>query len=415
MSGPRVLIVDDDPALLEALPETLRLRMADLTVDTADSGRAALERLGETDYDALIVDIKMPDMDGIELLGEIKRLSPDTPTILITGHGDHNLAVEALRAGAQDYVTKPIDRGYLVGTLSRTIESHKLRREIAAKRTELQSHTDDLEACLRERTVELREALHREQVARREIDEANRRLDEMSRQRELFVSLVAHDLAAPLTAIRGYAELVGRSDVRAERQERARRVILSETARLARLAGDLADATQIVTGQFHIRPGACDAVQIIREQVELARARDDSRTIRLHSPPSLELVCDRDRLAQVVTNLLMNALKYAPGVAIDVHLGREEENAVLTVHDQGPGVPSGHGELIFQPGRRLRDAGAAAPTEGHGFGLHIAKGIVEAHGGRIWLDESTSVGARFCVVLPVAPIDEAAALDQVAG
>jgi signal transduction histidine kinase len=415
MSGARVLIVDDDPALLAALPETLRLRMADITIDTAESGRAAIERLRGTDYDALVVDIKMPGMDGLELLREIQRICPDTPTIMITGHGDHDLAVEALRAGAQDYVTKPIDRDYLIGTLIGAIESHKLRREIAAKRIELQGHTDELEACLRERTVELREALHREQVARRELDEANRRLDEMNRQRELFVSLVAHDLAAPLTAIRGYAEIVGRSDVRAERQERARKVILSETARLARLAGDLADATQIVTGQFHIRPGACDAVQIVREQVELARARDDSRTIRLHAPPSLEMVCDRDRLAQVVTNLLMNALKYAPGAAIDVHLGREEENAVLAVHDQGPGVPPGHGELIFQPGRRLPDAGAAAPNDGHGFGLHIAKGIVEAHGGRIWLDESTSVGARFCVVLPVAPIDEAAALDGVAG
>jgi signal transduction histidine kinase len=149
--------------------------------------------------------------------------------------------------------------------------------------------------------------------------------------------------------------------------------------------------------------------------VELARARDDSRTIHLHAPPSLEVICDRDRLAQVVTNLLTNALKYAPGAPIDVHLGREGENAVITVHDQGPGVPLEHAERIFQPGSRLEDEVAAVLAEGRGFGLHIAKGIVEAHGGRIWLDSFADVGARFCVALPVAPVDEAAVLEPTVG
>ena len=80
MSRAQVLIVDDDPALLEALPEALRLRIDDLDVDTSDSGQDALERLAETDYDALVVDIKMPGMDGLELLTEIKRVCPETPT-----------------------------------------------------------------------------------------------------------------------------------------------------------------------------------------------------------------------------------------------------------------------------------------------------------------------------------------------
>ena len=126
MTAAQVLIVDDDPALLEALPEAIRLRMEDLDVDTSDSAQGALERIAETDYDALVVDIKMPGMDGLELLAEIKKLQPDTPTILITGHGDHELAVEALRGGAQDYVTKPIDRDYFVSSLSRAIECHRL-------------------------------------------------------------------------------------------------------------------------------------------------------------------------------------------------------------------------------------------------------------------------------------------------
>jgi two-component system, sensor histidine kinase and response regulator len=412
MTSAQVLIVDDDPALLEALPETLRLRMADLQVDTTDSGPAALERLRETDYDALVVDIKMPGMDGLELLTEIKRICPDTPTILITGHGDHDLAVDALRAGAQDYVTKPIDRDYFVASLRRAIECHKLSREVATKRIELLHHTDELEACVQERTVELREALHREQVARRELDDANRQLEELNRHREMFVSLVAHDLAAPLTTIRGYAELLGRSDAGAEHQERARRVIVSETTRLARLAGDLADATQIVTGRFQIRPDACDVVDVVQQQVELARSRAQSRTIRMDTPPSLRLVCDRDRLAQVVSNLLTNAIKYAPEGEIDVQVRREGDQVVLSVLDRGPGIPPDQVERIFQPDIRLGDTEALDSTEGHGFGLHIAKGIVEAHGGRIWVESAEGGGARFCVQMPLSDQAESAAPDH---
>ncbi|MBV9546450.1 MAG: response regulator [Chloroflexi bacterium] len=114
----QVLIVDDDTALLQALSETLHLRMPAVTVETSESAPAALERLRATEYDAVVADIKMPGVDGLQLLSEIRQLRPDTPTLLITGHGEHDLAVQALRGGAHDYVQKPIDREYLVGSLA---------------------------------------------------------------------------------------------------------------------------------------------------------------------------------------------------------------------------------------------------------------------------------------------------------
>src|ERR671921_333313 len=134
MTSGQVLIVDDDPALLQALPETLRLRIEGLDVDTSESALAALERIAATDYDAIVADIKMPGMDGLELLSEIKRVRPDTPTMLITGHGDHDLAVQALRRGAFDYVTKPIDRQYFASSLGRAISCHRLSRDLERTR-----------------------------------------------------------------------------------------------------------------------------------------------------------------------------------------------------------------------------------------------------------------------------------------
>jgi len=157
MNEARVLLVDDDPALLEALPEALRLRMSALTVDTADSAAAALDRIADRDYDAVVTDIKMPGMDGLELLAKLRTRRPDTPTLMITGHGEHDLVVHALRAGAYDFIQKPIDRDYFVASLCRAIETRALTRRCKEQQLALERHLTDLEAIVEERTRELRQ------------------------------------------------------------------------------------------------------------------------------------------------------------------------------------------------------------------------------------------------------------------
>jgi two-component system, sensor histidine kinase and response regulator len=150
----RVLIVDDDLALLEALPEALRLRMGGVVVETADSAAMALERIAGEEYDAIVTDIKMPGMDGLALLDEIQRRRPDTPTLVITGHGENDLVVRALRGGARDFIQKPIDRDYFVAALYRAIREHVTSRQIKARQAALEScagQLEDLAARLEER------------------------------------------------------------------------------------------------------------------------------------------------------------------------------------------------------------------------------------------------------------------------
>jgi two-component system phosphate regulon sensor histidine kinase PhoR len=145
MNPRRVLIVDDDPALLSALPETVRLRLDGVEIDTCDSASEALDRIAATDYDAIVSDIKMPGMDGLGLLAEIKQRRPETPTLLITGHGERDLAVAALRGGAHDLVQKPIDRDYFLASLERAIHLRALNRQVAEHKRALERHARVLE------------------------------------------------------------------------------------------------------------------------------------------------------------------------------------------------------------------------------------------------------------------------------
>ena len=401
MTAPHVLIVDDDPALLEALPAVLRLRMDGLTVDTSDSAAAALERIAETEYDAAVVDIKMPGMDGLQLLAEIKRVRADMPILLITGHGDHELAVQALRGGAHDYVTKPIDREYFVSSLSRAVQRQRLTRELARKRTELEQHAQELEECVRDRTNELRELLHRERTAHTELEEAKRTLEAANQQREEFILMIAHELGGPLSTVRGYAEMLSRPNASVETQERARKLIVAETGRIARLVQDLADTARAASATFELKTAPCDLVQIAREQVDLAAARSDQHVFRFDAPPELRVDCDRDRIAQILSNLLTNALKYSVGGEISVRLWREADQVRISVSDSGPGIPVESREAVFQPGHRLHTVSGDSQPAGAGLGLHIARAIVEAHGGQIWVNSESGQGAVFNVSLPV--------------
>ena len=145
MSRACVLLVDDDLALLQALPEAVRLRMGGVKIDTADSGEAALDLIADRDYDAIVTDIKMPGIDGLELLAEIRTQRPDTPTVMITGHGEHDLVVQALRGGAYDFIQKPIDRDHFVASLHRAIRAHAMNRLVKDRQSALERCASELQ------------------------------------------------------------------------------------------------------------------------------------------------------------------------------------------------------------------------------------------------------------------------------
>lgn len=397
----RVLIVDDDPALLEALSEGLRLRMDNVSVDTCESASDALQHLSATDYDAIVVDIKMPGMDGLELLARIRDLRPDTPTLLVTGHGEHDLAVRALRGGAFDYVQKPIDRDYFVRSLRQAIERRRLSRSAARRKKALEKQANELELFLEKRVHELRELYQREAMWRAELEKTSAELEAARCRREELVSMIAHDLATPLTTLRGYAQRLARTDVPSSERERATAMIISESTRMARLVQDLVDRPGQAQGGFSLRTSGTDLVDVAREQIEIAKVRTKCDTLVLEAPERLAITCDRQRIAQVFANLLGNATAYAPGGEIRVKIWREGRDAHISVGDHGPGIPYESLNSIFEPGVRLQArTNSNSPGEA-GLGLTIVRDIVQAHRGRIWAESVPGEGAVFRVVLPI--------------
>jgi PAS domain S-box-containing protein len=153
----QILIVDDDACLLTALAETLRLHIGDLELETSESAMSALERVSQVDYDIIISDVRMPHMDGLTFMRQVFKVRPTTPTLLITGHGDHDLGVQALNAGAYAFIHKPIDRAYFIAWVKRALQLRELSREVEIKTRLLERHAKTLEQAVLERTDALQQ------------------------------------------------------------------------------------------------------------------------------------------------------------------------------------------------------------------------------------------------------------------
>jgi two-component system sensor histidine kinase/response regulator len=383
-----VLIVDDDPALLQALPQAIALRLQDIRVDTADSALAALECIRANDYDAIVSDIKMPGMDGLALLAKVHELQPETPTLLITGHGDHNLAIQALRGGAYDFIQKPIDRDYFVAALSRAIQTHQLRLRVAEQQRALEQHARSLELAVQERT--------------RELVEANAAKDE-------FLSMASHELKTPLSSLKGMTQLLHRRLERAGSPEVASLVSMENSIRrMEVLVNDLLSVSLIETGMFTLQCERCEMGNLCQGLVdEYLAGTNPAPHVVLELPEEpVEAEIDVARIGQVIINLLANARKYSSANApIRVKISATEQECVVAVSDTGVGIPPEVLPHIFE--RFYRVPGIEVQTGssiGLGLGLYISSQIVQRHGGRIDVESAPGKGSTFAVVLPRASV-----------
>lgn len=373
----RVLVVDDDAGLLDALPETIGLRLTNVLVDACDSAHGAIERLSRIDYDAVISDIKLPVMDGLGLLAECRRWQPDTPVLLITGHGEHDLSVQALRGGAFDFIAKPIDRDYFTAALNRALDVRALRRTVVNQSRTLELHARELE----------------EKVARRteELQRANRAKDD-------FLGMISHEMRTPLTVISGgLAVLRSRGgSLSAEDWATLMDDVQRETARLSRMVEDLLVLARAESYAV-IDPEPVSLARTVLRLSEALRART-GREVALCAPPDLPFAAgDLTFVERVIENLLGNAAKYSGHESlIEVTVESAGHGFLtLTVADRGPGVAPTELPLIFD--NFYRASGAERAATGHGIGLAVCKRLVETMSGTIAARAREGGGMEFVV------------------
>jgi PAS domain S-box-containing protein len=257
---------------------------------------------------------------------------------------------------------------------------------------ELSRFSITLEQRVHERTEELRRS--------------NAELDQHNRAKSAFVSMVSHELRTPMTSIQGYVEnmLAGLTGPLTEKQEHALSRVLHNVVRLSRMTGDLLDLSRLEAGIVPLQWESVSVPALLSEVEETFQRSVPIKmiTMQVHTQLDLpEIVADRDKLQQIVTNLVENAIKYSnEGGEIDVRVHvREDDQLQISVKDTGPGIQPDDVEKIFEP--FYRGCMGSTTIAGAGIGLTVAKKFVELHGGRIWVDSTPNTGSCFYVTLPL--------------
>jgi signal transduction histidine kinase len=298
-----------------------------------------------------------------------------------------------------------------LGVLSMSFD--RMAQEIEKNRHELEDLNRNLEFRVAEKTENLTKAYERLQfsnqnlaVANRELELANKKLKELDQLKSDFISVVSHELRTPLTSIKAFTELIiMKPRMTGEKRNRFLSIVNNETDRLARLINDILDLTKIEAGKFSWHVTRVSLSEIIQNSVASMQSLSDNKSLSiiLHVPASLPtLYGDRDRLIQVITNILSNAVKFThEGGSISINAFTEDaprHQIVVKISDTGVGIPSRDFDVIFEKFRRSGDV-LTTHAEGTGLGLAITKQIVEYHGGRIWAESTPGKGSSFTFTL----------------
>jgi signal transduction histidine kinase len=370
----RLLVVEDsDDDYVILLRELRRGGYAtdSVRVATADELTVALAHT----WDLVVTDWMLPGFGGKQALAILAQRELDLPCIVISGTPNEETAVEALRAGAVDFLPKD-KPGRFVPAVERALREAGDRRRIAA---------------LRRHSIEL--ALQ------------NRRIQEANRLKSEFLANMSHELRTPLNAIIGFSELLhdGQVDPASPQHREFIGDILTSGRHLLQLINDVLDLAKVEAGKLDFRPEPVDLARVIGEVVSVQRTAAAAKRIAVlvEIDPSLAIVLDANRLKQVAYNYISNALKFThDGGRVIVRALPEGDDAFrIEVEDSGPGIETADLGRLFVEFHQL-EAGASKRHQGTGLGLALTRRLVEAQGGTVGVRSVRGQGSVFHAVLP---------------
>ena len=373
-----ILLVDDE----QGLRTVLRITLIDMgyTVHTAADGEAALALFEEIAPPVVLTDIKMPGMDGIELLRRIKQAAPDTEVIMITGHGDIDLAIKSIKFEATDFVTKPINNDALEIALNRAAERIEMRRQ-------LRQYTLNLESLVAEKTRKLLAAERLAAVGQ-------------------TVAGLAHAIKNIAGGLKGGTFVLEKGiELHEEKYlQQGWQMVRGNVDKIANLSLDLLNyAKQAEVGYVHEDPN-----RPLKEVFELMQSKAGEQGIRMRCRPAPDLSAiafDPELMHRALLNLVINALD-ACRVAVDAGSVCEvvlssrpaaDGGVVYEISDTGCGMDDAIQSKIFQSFFSTKG------SDGTGIGLMLTQKIIDGHGGRITVSSREQAGSTFTVAIPPGP------------
>ena len=367
-----VLVADDEDSLRRTVAAWLRDEGFD--VEEATDGKAAIKSLQGRDFDIAILDIKMPGANGLEVLRYVKKNSSNTEVVMMTGMSDVSMAVEAMKLGAREYLTKPVDMDQLVPQLRSLLKT-------------------------------------------RDAEERIRRLQSEHTARLLY------DLHNPIAGLKqsiGYL-LKGMAGPVGDHQKELLGYMTNSIDKVIALISDMMDLTKLEGGRVRLNKGISNLADSVAKMTQEFQIPIKSNKISLDvsvEPELPPIEYDQEKIEQVLQNFLSNALKFTPPqgaiviqtkkIALVVEEGDQPADFLLvSVFNSGTGIPKEELPLIFDryrnvvSGKQEKEKDKQKDKESTGLGLIICQRIIEAHNGKIWVESEPAKGATFFFALPV--------------
>jgi signal transduction histidine kinase len=377
----KILLIEDNLAEARLLQEFLRPdKNNDFHLVHVKRLAEALQEINQNTYDVILLDLTLPDSQGLASLAALINYAPNLPVVVLTNTNDDELALEAVRSGAQDYLVKRLVKPEV---LVRSLR-HAIERKHALETLRAVNHT--LEMKVQERTDELV------------------KVQELSQSKSEFVSMLSHDIRNPLNTILLVAGLLQNSDDKLPKEKKLSHFQLMRSAikNVAQLLDEVMFIGKADTGNLPCELIAIDLElfchQLVQEmQLSLG---EEHPTIIFSSYGEIgEVMCDESLLQHILGNLLSNAIKYSPpNSTVRFDLIAQEKTIIFRIQDEGYGIPEEDQHRLFQPFHRATNVGR---IPGNGLGLAIVKKCVETHGGQITFHSRQGVGTTFTITLPL--------------
>jgi signal transduction histidine kinase len=391
-SAVQVLLIEDSLAEARFLQEILRqanLRHFSLVhVKRLEDALAQLSQAATSPhpYDAILLDLTLPDSQGLASLPPLLQQAPNLPIVVLTNTNDDELAIEAVRQGAQDYLVKrQIDAKLLVRSLCYAIERKQAAEALQAKNQAL--------------AIQVQESAL-------ELDKAK----QLNQFKSEFVSMLSHDFRSPLTTILLAAGLLQNSGQQLTEKQKLIHFqhINAAIKNMAQMLDEVSLASKAEAGQLQRQLAYLELKEFCQElvaELELSAAKKQIDLIFTCQGQVEKALWDENLLRHIFGNLLSNAIKYSPaGSSVQFNLIAQTETVIFQIQDWGIGIPKVDLQQLFQPFHRASNVGT---NPGTGLGLAIAKKCIEVCNGQISVESEVGMGTTFTVTLPLVSIADA--------